>query len=267
MASLMENLIDVLYQECTEYEGLLVLSRKKTPIIAGANLEELQKITDDEQNVVIRINHLEKQRVEVTKDIANVLNRDVDSLKLTNLIDMLAGRPAEQEKLAAVHDRLQTAVRSLQLINEQNKELLTNALEMGLDNMVYGLVVLFLVSYVADMVINTNRQAVEFTIFSGKWAEIADAINNVARRGCTVITAEGWYSKKEVKMLIVMCRKIESVSISRIIKSIDPNAFVTQANVNGVYGQGFDELKVKVKKNDKDNDKDKKQIENVAAGS
>ncbi len=136
-----------------------------------------------------------------------------------------------------------------------------------LDNMVYGLVVLFLVSYVADMVINTNRQAVEFTIFSGKWAEIADAINNVARRGCTVITAEGWYSKKEVKMLIVMCRKIESVSISRIIKSIDPNAFVTQANVNGVYGQGFDELKVKVKKNDKDNDKDKKQIENVAAGS
>ena len=57
----------------------------------------------------------------------------------------------------------------------------------------------------------------------------------------------GWYSKKEVKVLLVMCRKIESVTISRIIKSIDPNAFTTQANVNGVYGQGFDELKVKMK--------------------
>lgn len=130
MASLMENLIDVLDQECTEYEGLLTLSQKKTPIIASGNLEDLQKITDDEQNVVIRINHLEKQRVEATKDIANVLNRDVDSLKLTNLIDMLAGRPAEQEKLAAAHDRLQTVVHSLQRINEQNRELLTNALEM-----------------------------------------------------------------------------------------------------------------------------------------
>lgn len=130
MASLMENLIQVLGQECAEYEGLLALSQKKTPIIASGSLEDLQKITDDEQNVVIRINHLEKQRIEVTKDIANVLNRDVDSLKLTNLIDMLAGRPAEQEKLAAVHDRLQTVVHSLQLINEQNKELLTNALEM-----------------------------------------------------------------------------------------------------------------------------------------
>lgn len=130
MASLMENLIDVLGQECTEYEGLLTLSQKKTPIIASGNLEDLQKITDDEQNVVIRINQLEKKRIEVTKDIANVLNRDVDSLKLTNLIDMLAGRPVEQEKLAAAHDRLQTAVHSLQRINEQNRELLTNALEM-----------------------------------------------------------------------------------------------------------------------------------------
>lgn len=130
MASLMENLIDVLNRECTEYEGLLDLSQKKTPIIAGGNLEDLQKITDDEQNVVVRINHLEKQRVEVTKDIANVLNRDVEELKLSNLIEMLAARPVEQEKLTVAHDRLQIAVRNLQRVNEQNKELLTNALEM-----------------------------------------------------------------------------------------------------------------------------------------
>ncbi len=116
-----------------------------------------------------------------------------------------------------------------------------------LETMVYGFVVLFLVSYVADMVINTNRQAVEFTIFSTRWEEIATAINNDAHRGCTVLTGEGWYSKKEVKMLLVMCRKIEAVTISRIIKSIDPEAFVTQANVNGVYGKGFDELKVKMR--------------------
>lgn len=57
----------------------------------------------------------------------------------------------------------------------------------------------------------------------------------------------GWYSKHEVKVLMVMCRKIESVTISRIIKSIDPDAFITQCNVNGVYGKGFDELKVRMK--------------------
>ena len=116
-----------------------------------------------------------------------------------------------------------------------------------LDLVVYGFIVLALTSYTADMIINTNRQAVQFTIFSKKWQEIATAINNDAKRGCTVLTGMGWYSKQEVKVLLVMCRKIEAVTISRTIKSIDPEAFTTQANVNGVYGKGFDELKVKMK--------------------
>ena len=119
-----------------------------------------------------------------------------------------------------------------------------------IDKVVYGFVVLFLVSYMADLVINTNRQAVQFTIFSPHWREIATAINNDANRGCTVLSGTGWYSKQEVKVLLVMCRKIESVNIFRIIKSIDSNAFITQANVNGVYGKGFDEVKVKMKVDD-----------------
>ncbi len=130
MASLMENLIEVLCQESGEYEGLLELSRKKTQIIAGADLEELQKITDDEQELVDRLNRLEKKRVEVTKDIANVLNRDVEEMKLSSLIEMLSARPVEQAQLAQANDRLQSAVQSLRKVNEQNKELLEEALEM-----------------------------------------------------------------------------------------------------------------------------------------
>ncbi len=130
MASLMENLIEVLGRECDEYEGLLALSQKKTQIIAGGDLEELQKITDDEQDLVSRVSNLDKKRVEITADIANVLNKDVETMKLSNLIQMLAGRSAEQAKLAEAHDRLQAAVRELQRVNEQNRELLENALEM-----------------------------------------------------------------------------------------------------------------------------------------
>ena len=119
-----------------------------------------------------------------------------------------------------------------------------------INKIVYGFVVLFIASIVADMMINTNRQAVQFTIFSPKWKEIATAINNEANRGCTVLNGIGWYSKQDVKVLLVMCRKIESVTIFRIIKSIDNDAFITQANVNGVYGQGFDEVKLKMKPTD-----------------
>lgn len=116
-----------------------------------------------------------------------------------------------------------------------------------IDKIVYGFVVLFLGAWVADQIINTNRQACQFTIFSRKWQEIATAINNEAHRGCTVLSGMGWYSKQDVKILLVMCRKIESVTVFRIIKSIDKNAFVSQANVNGVYGEGFDEYKMKMK--------------------
>lgn len=116
-----------------------------------------------------------------------------------------------------------------------------------IDNVVYGLVVTFLASFMADQIINTTRQAVQFTIISSHWEKIADAINNEARRGCTVLEGMGWYSKHPVKVLLVMCRKIESVTIFRIVKSIDKDAFITQANVNGVYGQGFDMVKLKMK--------------------
>lgn len=130
MASLMENLIEVLNEESREYEGLLSISQRKTPIIVSGNLEELQKITDEEQDMVTRLNGLERRRTEVTADIATVLNKDVTKLTLTNLIDIMSARPAEQQALAEVHDKLRKTVRELQRVNEQNGALLKDAMEM-----------------------------------------------------------------------------------------------------------------------------------------
>ena len=121
-------------------------------------------------------------------------------------------------------------------------------IEARIPTIVYGFTVTFIVSYITDMIINTNRQATQFFIFSPKWQEIADRINHEAHRGVTVIDGQGWYSKHEQKILMVWCRKIESVTIFRIIKSIDEDAFVTQGAVNGVYGKGFDKVKIKMKK-------------------
>lgn len=112
-------------------------------------------------------------------------------------------------------------------------------------SVMYGFTVLIIVSYMVDMIVNTNRQAVQFIIVSQRWERIATAINNHARRGVTVLDGRGWYTKQSIKVLLIVCRKIESVTIFRIVKSIDSGAFITQANVNGVYGQGFDEMKVR----------------------
>lgn len=120
-------------------------------------------------------------------------------------------------------------------------------LEARVPVLVYGIVVTFVIAYVTDLVINSNRQATQFLIFSKNWKEIADAINKDARRGVTVLDGMGWYTKKDMKILMVWCRKTESVTIFRIVKSIDDNAFITQGAVNGVYGQGFDTMRVKMK--------------------
>lgn len=135
MASLMEVLIDVLDKESQEYERLLDLSMQKTPVIVSENLEELTRITDEEQIIVSRINHLDNQRIEAINDIANVLNKDVSKLKIVDLIKMLAARPEEQEKLAIVFDKLQQNVRGVKRANEQNRELLQEALELVQFNM------------------------------------------------------------------------------------------------------------------------------------
>lgn len=122
-----------------------------------------------------------------------------------------------------------------------------------LDRVIYGYVVLVFQSFMTDQVINNNRQAVQFTIFSKKWDEIATVVNRELHRGCTIIDGTGWYTRREVKMLIIFCRKNEALFIYRLIKALDVHAFISQANVNTIYGEGFDEMKVKARRRlDKD---------------
>lgn len=113
------------------------------------------------------------------------------------------------------------------------------------EKVVYGYVTLYICSFVLDQVVNSARQSVQFFIISEKYAEIAHQINIYPHRGATVINASGFYSGKEQKMLFVLAKKRESTIIFRLIKDIDPNAFVSQSAVIGVYGEGFDRIKVK----------------------
>ena len=107
---------------------------------------------------------------------------------------------------------------------------------------IFGFVTLFIIGIVLDWIINSARQSVQFLIFSKKYDEIADSIIKDADRGVTVLDGTGWYSKKDVKVLVVLAKKRQSLDI---LKRIDPNAFISQSSVIGVYGEGFDKLKVK----------------------
>ena len=130
MASLMEDLISILEQEDSLYEDLLKLSMSKTPVLISGDLEALSRITEDEQEIVNKVNALDKKREEGMKDIANVLGKDVKTLKLTDLIDVLRSRPAEQNRLAEIYDKLSDTIGQMKRTNEQNRELIESSLEM-----------------------------------------------------------------------------------------------------------------------------------------
>lgn len=108
---------------------------------------------------------------------------------------------------------------------------------------IFGFVTLFIIGVVLDWIINSARQSVQFFIFSKKYDEIADRITKETNRGVTVLDGTGWYSKNNVKVLIILAKKRQSLDIFRLVKRIDPDAFISQSSVIGVYGEGFDKLK------------------------
>ena len=90
-------------------------------------------------------------------------------------------------------------------------------------------------------------------IFSKKYMEIADAIATRMDHGVTILDGHGWYTGQEMKVLCILAKKRESVNIFRLIKIIDPNAFVSQSSVIGVFGEGFDPIRVKISKKHRKN--------------
>ena len=111
------------------------------------------------------------------------------------------------------------------------------------EKIVFGFVEMVVSNYILDFVLNGNRQSVQFLIFSPKYDEIAEQIISKIGRGCTILDGQGGYSRKPVKVVVVLAKKSESVSIFRLVKQIDHQAFISQSIVRGVYGEGFDPIK------------------------
>ena len=112
-----------------------------------------------------------------------------------------------------------------------------------IERLVACYITLFISINVIDYVVNGARQSVQFTIISQKYSEIAQAVSDKVDRGVTILHGEGWYSKEHRNVLLIMAKKQESRLIFQLIRIIDPKAFVTMSNVEGVFGEGFDKIK------------------------
>ena len=112
-----------------------------------------------------------------------------------------------------------------------------------IETMVVGYLAMFISLNFLDYVINAARRSVQFIIISEHYEEIAEEVNTHLERGVTVLSGEGFYSKEKRQVLLILAKRYESRSIFQLIKRIDPKAFVSMSNVEGVFGEGFDPIK------------------------
>ncbi|MBP3550062.1 MAG: YitT family protein [Alistipes sp.] len=114
--------------------------------------------------------------------------------------------------------------------------------DVGIDGVIYGFVMVAVFSYTVDMILSGNQQSSQIFIICKDYKAMADAINTEAKRGATVIDAMGWYSKDNSKVVMCVCRKRDLAMVLKVVRSIDPEAFITIGSVMGVYGKGFEAL-------------------------
>lgn len=109
---------------------------------------------------------------------------------------------------------------------------------------VYGLILITICSTVLDLYLSGSKQSVQVFILSHKYEEIADLITRDLHRGVTAIEGKGWYTQNEMQVLMVITRKTDLNLLLKMIKGVDPDAFLSVSSVTGVYGKGFETIKL-----------------------
>lgn len=112
------------------------------------------------------------------------------------------------------------------------------------EKLVYGYVSMWVVAYALDSFLSGANRSAQMFIISKEYEKIANFINHEAIRGVTLLEGKGWYTRENTKIIMSVVRKKETSQIFRKIREIDPDAFITMGSVMGVYGKGFDKLKM-----------------------
>ena len=109
--------------------------------------------------------------------------------------------------------------------------------------MIYGYATMVTFSFMIDAMLLGRKSSVQILVFSSRYQEVADFIINEMDRGVTAIYSQGWYSKEDTKVLLIVARKTQLHQIVSAVKRIDNKAFVSVSTATSVYGEGFEEIK------------------------
>ena len=121
-------------------------------------------------------------------------------------------------------------------------------IQSRVQTIIYGWTSIVIYSFIANYIVNADKQTIQFLILSPKWREIADRVTHESGRGVTTFDGKGFWTGEDRTMLIVWCRQYDADRIYEIVRRIDETAYIIQSDARSVYGNGFDPLKAKPRK-------------------
>lgn len=111
------------------------------------------------------------------------------------------------------------------------------------NDVIYGILEIVTFALTIDLFTIGGKNKMQLMIFSEKYQEIADYISQKMERGVTILKAQGWFTKKDRNVVLVLLTRNELSPLSKEVNRIDDHAFMSVNNVGEVYGEGFEEIK------------------------
>ena len=120
--------------------------------------------------------------------------------------------------------------------------ILSGVISQRLEIALYSAIALYIIVKVSDIIVEGINTSSSFTIISDKYKEIGIAINEELERGATILKGEGFYTNNEKNVLLVVVSKKQVVTLKKLVKSIDENAFIIINDIYEALGEGFKQI-------------------------
>ena len=117
--------------------------------------------------------------------------------------------------------------------------LLFQAMFRPVENILYGILLVFVYTIVLDKMLLLGQSRTEVKIVSEKSQEICEAILKQVDRGVTLLYGEGGYLHKDTKVVFSVISNRELIQIEKIVHRIDSECFMVVSRVSEVRGRGF----------------------------
>ena len=117
--------------------------------------------------------------------------------------------------------------------------ILSGIVSKNIEIALYSAISLYIIVKVSDIIVEGINTSTSFTIISDKYKEIGIAITDELERGATILKGEGFYTGNEKNVLLVVVSKKEVITVKKLVKSIDNNAFIIVTDIFEALGEGF----------------------------